>query len=321
MPAPPPEEKSSGLGKTAVLAILFALWYLANIYFNIYNKQVLKAFPFPLTITAFQFGMGSTIATIMWILGLHKPPETDAGTLKTISPLAVIHTLGNALTNVSLGSVAVSFTHTIKAMEPFFSVALSALFLGDKPSFFVMLSLVPIVGGVGLASLSEATFNWKGFSAAVASSVTFQSRNVLSKKFMNKGKGNLDNINLFSILTMMSFLLLTPIAIAVEGFHFTPAGLQALGITDPRALLMKALVAGLCFHAYQQVSYMILQRVSPVTHSIGNCVKRVVVIVASLVVFQNPVTRQNALGTAVALAGVFMYSQAKRFGGKKAKAA
>lgn len=41
---------------------------------------------------------------------------------------------------------------------------------------------------------------------------------------------------------------------------------------------------------------MILQRVSPVTHSIGNCVKRVVVIVASVFVFSNPVTTQNAIG-------------------------
>ncbi len=30
-------------------------------------------------------------------------------------PLAAVHTLGNLLTNVSLGHVAVSFTHTIKA--------------------------------------------------------------------------------------------------------------------------------------------------------------------------------------------------------------
>jgi solute carrier family 35 protein E1 len=57
---------------------------------------------------------------------------------------------------------------------------------------------------------------------------------------------------------------------------------------------------------------MILQRVSPVTHSIGNCVKRVVVIVASVIVFANPVTPVNAAGTALALLGVFAYSQAKR---------
>jgi hypothetical protein len=45
-----------------------------------------------------------------------------------------------------------------------------------------------------------------------------------------------------------------------------------------------------------QVSYMILQRVSPVTHSIGNCLKRVIVIVASVIFFQNPMGAQNMLG-------------------------
>ena len=39
----------------------------------------------------------------------------------SITPLAAVHTLGNALTNISLSSVAVSFTHTIKALEPMFS--------------------------------------------------------------------------------------------------------------------------------------------------------------------------------------------------------
>lgn len=45
-----------------------------------------------------------------------------------------------------------------------------------------------------------------------------------------------------------------------------------------------------------QVSYMILARVTPVTHSIGNCLKRVIVIVASVIFFQNPMSRQNMLG-------------------------
>lgn len=45
-----------------------------------------------------------------------------------------------------------------------------------------------------------------------------------------------------------------------------------------------------------QVSYMILQRVSPVTHSVGNCVKRVVVIVSSVIIFRTPVNPVNAVG-------------------------
>lgn len=44
---------------------------------------------------------------------------------------------------------------------------------------------------------------------------------------------------------------------------------------------------------------MILQRVSPVTHSVGNCVKRVVVIVSSVIVFKTPVSLINALGKLV----------------------
>jgi len=51
--------------------------------------------------------------------------------LAALLPLAMAHTLGNVLTNISLCKVTVSFTHTIKAMEPFFTVLLSALFLGQ----------------------------------------------------------------------------------------------------------------------------------------------------------------------------------------------
>lgn len=75
-----------------------------------------------------------------------------------------------------------------QAMEPFFSVLLSALFLGESPSIPIVLSLLPVVGGVALASATEATFNWAGFLAAMGSNITFQSRNVFSKKFMGKKK-------------------------------------------------------------------------------------------------------------------------------------
>lgn len=34
------------------------------------------------------------------------------------------------------------------------------LLLGQFPTLWVLSSLVPIVGGVGLASMTEASFNW-----------------------------------------------------------------------------------------------------------------------------------------------------------------
>ncbi|KAK3236002.1 holo-[acyl-carrier-protein] synthase [Cymbomonas tetramitiformis] len=303
--SPAPEEKS--FADTALLGAFFAGWYGFNIYFNIYNKQVLSVFPFPWTCTNFQFAVGIMITTVMWATRLHKFPKVNADLLKSILPLAVVHTLGNLLTNVSLGKVAVSFTHTIKAMEPFFSVALSSVFLGDVPTLPIILSLTPIVGGVALASMTETSFNWAGFLAAMGSNLTFQTRNVISKKLMG-GKKSLDNINLFSIITIMSFFILTPFTLMVEGFKLSPAVMTSMGL-DSAVIMKRLLLAGFCFHMYQQVSYMILAKVTPVTHSVGNCVKRVVVIVSSIIFFQTPVSRLNAIGTAIALLGVFSYSQ------------
>ncbi|KAM7279757.1 hypothetical protein ACFE04_006891 [Oxalis oulophora] len=308
------EESSSVVSRTMQLGASFAIWYLLNIYFNIFNKQywpldclicilVLKVFPFPATVTAFQLGCGTLTILIMWTFNLHPKPKLTRAKFAAILPLAVAHTLGNLLTNISLGRVAVSFTHTIKAMEPFFTVLFSLLFLGEGPSFWVVSSLVPVVGGVALASFTESSFNWIGFCSAMASNVTNQSRNE-----------TLDNINLFSVITIFAFLLLAPTAILTDGIKLSPSYLQSAANQglDVRQLLSRLILSGFCFHTYQQVSYGILQKVSPVTHSVGNCLKRVVVIVSSVIFFQTPVSPINSLGTALALAGVFLYSRAKR---------
>ncbi len=54
----------------------------------------------------------------------------------SVLPLAAVHTLGNLLTNVSLGHVAVSFTHTIKA-RPLLHPGSAALAV--RPSLQVIL--------------------------------------------------------------------------------------------------------------------------------------------------------------------------------------
>ncbi|KAI0496191.1 hypothetical protein KFK09_022498 [Dendrobium nobile] len=311
VPDAAPKERPLGLIQTVELVVMIALWYIINIFFNIYNKQILEVYPFPMTISAFQFAFGSIIIFIMWSTNVNKRPKISTSLLATIIPLAIVHTLGNLFTNLSLGKVAVSFTHTIKAMEPFFSVLFSAFFLGELPTIWIISSLVPIVSGVALASLTEASFNWTGFWSAMASNVTNQSRNVLSKKLMAEKEETLDNITLFSIITIMSFLFTVPITLFVEGIKFTPSYLQSSGLSL-REFYARCFLSGLCFHAYQQVSYMILARVSPVTHSVSNSVKRVVVIVSSVIFFKTPVSAINSLGTAVALAGVFLYSRVKR---------
>lgn len=63
------------------------------------------------------------------------------------------------------------------------------------------------------------------------------------------------------------------------------------------------------YHLYNQVSYMSLDEISPLTFSIGNTMKRISVIVASIIIFHTPVQPINALGAAIAILGTFIYSQ------------
>ena len=63
------------------------------------------------------------------------------------------------------------------------------------------------------------------------------------------------------------------------------------------------------YHLYNQVSYMSLDQISPLTFSIGNTMKRISVIVSSIIIFHTPVQPVNALGAAIAILGTFLYSQ------------
>ena len=54
---------------------------------------------------------------------------------------------------------------SLQALEPAFSVGLSALILGERPHPLVLCTLVPIMGGVAMASVSEVSGGtWRNLS-------------------------------------------------------------------------------------------------------------------------------------------------------------
>ena len=76
--------------------------------------------------------------------------------------VALAHTIGHVAATVSMSKVAVSFTHIIKSAEPAFSVIISKLVFGENYPLPVYLSLLPIIGGCGLAAATELNFNMTG---------------------------------------------------------------------------------------------------------------------------------------------------------------
>ncbi|KAG6467174.1 hypothetical protein ZIOFF_075009 [Zingiber officinale] len=347
-----PEQARSDAAQRLKIGIYFATWWALNVVFNIYNKKVLNAFPYPWLTSTLSLAAGSLIMLISWATRIAEAPKTDFNFWKALAPVAVAHTIGHVAATVSMSKVAVSFTHIIKSGEPAFSVLVSRFLLGETFPVPVYLSLVPIIGGCALAAVTELNFNMTGFMGAMISNLAFVFRNIFSKKGM-KGL-SVSGMNYYACLSILSLFILTPFAIAVEGPQMWAAGWQtALSQIGPnficlgmKAVFVRALIAfvgvsvpitsfadlenilvyatmnllhnrwiaaqSIFYHLYNQVSYMSLDEISPLTFSIGNTMKRISVIVSSIIIFRTPVQPVNALGAAIAVLGTFLYSQAKQ---------
>jgi solute carrier family 35 protein E1 len=75
----------------------------------------------------------------------------------------------------------------------------------------------------------------------------------------------------------------------------------------------------LVHHQYNEVAFLALDSVHPVTHAVGNTIKRVVIIVSSVIVFRTQMSPLSIVGSSIAIAGTLLYSLVKQAYDKKDK--
>jgi len=307
------ESKKDGLGDKLKIGALFGLWYVLNIGYNIYNKKVLNLVPkLTYTVAFLQLLIGWFYLLPVWSLGLRAAPELTSEELNNQIPIAVLHSLTHLGAVVSLGAGAVSFTHIVKAAEPAVSAFLSAVFLKSYLPIPVYLSLIPVMGGVALASATELSFSWLSFIAAMISNVASASRGIVGKKTLGKPQGkNMNAANVYAIMTMLSTIMCLPVCLAIEWKHIIPTLKSISAAGKLKTLITQTLLSGFFYYLYNEVAFLALDNVAPVTHAIGNTIKRVVIIVASVLAFGTTMTTQGALGSGIAIGGVLLYSLAK----------
>jgi len=250
----------------------------------------------------------------LWLLGIRKAPKLSADDLKTLFPIALCHTGVHVGAVIALGAGAVSFAHIVKASEPVVTCVLNALFLGQVLPLPVYASLLPIIGGVAIASMKELSFTFLALASAMLSNLSSAARGVLSKKTMS-GKQigeNLDAQNLYAVLTAMSTLVLIPLSLAIEGTGFFSAFNEAVAgeAFTKKSLSILLALSGATYYAYNEVAFLALGKVNAVTHAVGNTIKRVVIIIASVIAFKTPMSTGSIIGSSVAILGTLLYSLA-----------
>ena len=118
--------------------------------------------------------------------------------------------------------------------------------------------------------------------------------------------------NTFYLFTCLSVLFCLPLTLALEGRN--AARIWSAAVPDGAAaisLLWLICQSALYFTAYSEVQFKALDQISPVTHAVGNTMRRVVIMLVCIFAFKTPVSLLGWVGSATAIGGTYAYAIAK----------
>ena len=217
---------------------------------------------------------------------------------------------------MSLVRVPISFTHTVKALTPIFTLLISRIIYKEHYSIDLYVSLFPIFLGVIVASYSELHFDLAGLVSALVATLTFSIQNLFSKKVLaNHGHP----LALLLVSTRAALVMILPIWLYFDGrslFLDNNAWKDNFSGDDISAEMKQTILYQIIFNGVFSVAQSItafafLSIVSAVTYSVANVAKRVVIIISSIIIFNNPISQGNVYGMLLCLAGIIMYNIVK----------
>ncbi|KAL4663666.1 hypothetical protein H8957_016244, partial [Semnopithecus entellus] len=270
---------SSGAREGARVAALCLLWYALSAGGNVVNKVILSAFPFPVTV--------SLCHILALCAGL--PPLLRAWRVPPAPPVSG----PGPSPHPSSGPLL--------------------------PPRFYPRYVLPLAFGKYFASVSAHVSIWKvpvSYAHTVKATmpiwVVLLSRIIMKEKQSTKvlRDSRIHHLRLLNILGCHAVFFMIPTWVLVDLSAFLVSSDLTYVYQWPWTLLLLA-VSGFCNFAQNVIAFSILNLVSPLSYSVANATKRIMVITVSLIMLRNPVTSTNVLGMMTAILGVFLYNKTK----------
>lgn len=224
-----------------------------------------------------------------WHLPLLTPP---------LVPLIAL-TVGRVV-SLALGS---RHPQTVKSLTPVATALLQYIVFRSRLTSQALLTLIPVTGGVAIATITELSFHAGGFIAALTSCFLTGLKFVLSASVLG-GSIKLDSINLLLYMAPPAVVMLFPVALLVEG------GRLSTWLADPARVPIDygyIILSAVISFALNVMLFIVLKATSSVTVTVAGNLKTVVVIALSVAIFRNPFTVFNAVGCLIAIGGCMWY--------------
>lgn len=297
-------------GVTATSSIV--VWYVCNIGVLLLNKYLLSSygFKYPVFLTFCHMmacSAASYAVAASGLVPLHA--VRSRAQLAKVTVLALVFCVTVVLGNVSLRFIPVSFSQAIGATTPAFTAMLSLMLLRARESGRTYFALVPIIAGIVVASGAEPRFHAIGFLAAVGATAGRALKSVVQGLLLSDASERLDSMSLLLYMAPIAAVALVPAVVVFEPGALDAA--RALG-RDGSMFWVSLGLNSLLAYLVNLTNFMVTRHTSALTLQVLGNAKGVVASAVSVALFKNPVTSTGALGYAITVAGVVMYSQAKK---------
>ncbi|OJJ50412.1 hypothetical protein ASPZODRAFT_129038 [Penicilliopsis zonata CBS 506.65] len=288
-------------------AVYIASWIALSSGVIIFNKWILHTagFRFPLFLTTWHLVFATVMTQILakfthHLDSRHKVPMTPAVYMRAIVPIGVFFSLSLICGNLAYLYLSVSFIQMLKATN---SVAtlLATWALGVAPMRLQTLGNVSfIVVGVVIASIGEIKFNMIGFICQACATVFESVRLVMVQRLLSSAEFKMD--------PLVSLYYFAPACAVMNGIATLFFEMPSMTMADINNLGVSTLVANAAVAFGLNVAVVFLiGKTSALVLTLSGVLKDILLVVASMVIFQDPVTPLQAVGYAIALGGLIYY--------------
>ncbi|PYH93643.1 TPT-domain-containing protein [Aspergillus ellipticus CBS 707.79] len=296
-------------------AVYVTVWITLSSSVILFNKHILDyaQFRFPIILTtwhlAFATFMTQLLARTTTLLDGRKTVKmTGRVYLRAIVPIGLFFSLSLICGNVTYLYLSVAFIQMLKATTPV-AVLFATWGMGMAPvNLKVLMNVSLIVIGVVIASFGEIRFVMIGFLFQLGGIVFEATRLVMVQRLLSSAEYKMDPLVSLYYFAPVCAVMNGVTALFLEVPNLTMAHIYNVGVWT---LLANAVVA---FLLNVSVVFLI-GKTSSLVMTLCGVLKDILLVAASMMLWQTPVSGTQFFGYSIALIGLVYY----KLGGEKLK--